>query len=716
MRNNLKVYKVGPFVPSTSFTGGSEDGVCVHGENIWARFGKSGLVYGEGYTGTKDLNQPVVAFSLGTVSYTAGDKTVTGAGTTFLTDLRIGQHVYVNGGPAAGELFAVEEVIDDTTFLATEAPSTTSAGADAYIAPVCYAVGTKIGTSVSGNVIQFIKGHYLGVGQGEFKVNGQSLNAPFTLSKTPQLAMYDPVTDLYTIDDVGISLPGAAPHITVAAFTPGTATQMRAGSHSIRVVAVNTLTNGYSNPSDAIAPVVIVAGDQIQVTFNNAMAADQNAWDIFSSESNDSSTSNIEHRYQGPWYKVKRVTADDLIDGGHPTGREAGTVHRFSFQDGEITAVANLISFNNFPPEEAEYVDSVNGIPIYFSCSGKGNPSRTDGTSPGPAAIPSKPSNPEGAFLDKQLSMAQNDYIIGEMQFRSRIFCLGQMSLQVIILTTLEEEPIAFRSLWNVGFRNSYAADGFKEYIYGFSTAGMVRSVAGGDDSDIEFKFDSDVTTYVFNQDAGKVLCRYDPKNKAMVFFLTAKEHRNGYLVTIALPFLVNEGVFNFPIVLSKPDQDFVVSGVATVGQELIMVAGGRNSLNAVEFGTYVFDGGDSEQKDWAICWNYVDDGLEVNTKRVQGASVTGRLESGATMKVYTVAENGQFELDDFKSGVNDNGQIAFGATSGFLQRVEPVAGEMEPASLYGVRLEGSYTGSTSDTVDRLDQLVVFMSANSAEG
>ena len=711
-----KTYRPGPFAPNTSFTG-AEQPMLVHGENMWVRFGKFGTVYADGYTGHLDLNEDIPGQTLtGTLSWDSTTKTVSGSGgTVFHDELHIGQFVLADGGAGATVLLVVEEVVDNDTFLATEAPPTTGSGSGTVM-PVVFAVGAKRGTAVSGNVIQFIKGHFLGVGKGTFRLNGQALNASFTLSRTPKFALYDPTTGTYTINDVGIALPGAAPHISVAAYSPAVDTQMRAGSHSIRVMARNTKTNGYSNPSDAIAPVTITAGDQIEVTFINAMGSDQDAWDIYASESNDSSTTNIDKRYHGPWYFVKTVTAADLVDGTHPTGREAGTVHRFNFQDGEIVATNRLISFNNFLPDDALFVDSVNGIPIYFSCLGKGDATRTDGTAPGPSAIPSKPSNPEGAFLDKALSMAENDYIIGEMQFRSRIFCLGQMSLQVIVLTTVDEEPIAFRSLWNVGFRNPYAAAGFKEYIYGYSTAGMVRSVAGGDDSEVEFKFDADVKNYVGNYDAGKVLVRYDPKNKAMVYFFSAYEKRNGYWVTVALPFLIDEGVFNMPIVLSAPDRDFIVSGVATVGQELIMLAGGRTSGGTVEFGTYVFDGGSGETKNWFMCFNYSDDGLDTRMKRVHGAAMTARLSNGAEVKVYSVAENGEFKLTDLQNGTNEDSSIDFSATTGFLQRRELTLGESPPGALYAVRVEGNYTGSTVDTVDRLDELVIQVDSNSADG
>jgi hypothetical protein len=244
----------------------------------------------------------------------------------------------------------------------------------------------------------------------------------------------------------------------------------------------------------------------------------------------------------------------------------------------------------------------------------------------------------------------------------------------------------------------------------------MVRSVAGGDDSDVEFKFDADVKNYVADWNCAQVLVRYDPKNKAMVYFFSGAERRNGHLVTIALPFLVDEGVFNMPIVLSAPDRDFVVSGVATVGQELVFIAGGRTDAGAVEFNTYVFDGGNTETKEWFMCFNYADDTLDTNTKRVHGAAMTARLENGAEVKVYGVPENGEFKLTDLKAGTNEDSSIPFTATTGYLQRKELTASESEPFALYAVRIEGSTNNDTRDTVDRFDELMIQVDSNSADG
>lgn len=478
---------------------------------------------------------------------------------------------------------------------------------------------------------------------------------------------------------------------------------MVAGNYNIRIVNRNTTTNGYSQPSPVSAPVTLTTGQFIQITFNTAMLDDQDAYDIYGTRFLDESTATTEARYNGPWYKVATITATNLQTTATPTGRESGTSIRIAYRDLEIANATQILTFNNFLPREAEFLDIINGFPIYFSCQGKDRANSTTSRAPGPAAIPAKPSNPEAVFLDKTITTAGADVIVGEFNAKSRIYALCQNSLQTLILTTLDEEPITFRSLWNSGFRNPYNVAFVKEYLYGFSTQKIVRSVAGGDDSAMEFEFTSDVRDYIEDWPCGHILVSYDPKNRAVLFIYSAAEKRNGYWVSIALPFLLDKQVWNPPIILQKANTDFIVSGVATVNENLILVAGGRTSGGSVSFGTYIFDGGDSDTKSWYLAWAYSDDGFSVNAKTIKGASLIGRFASSNTkVQLYGMRPSGVLQFGDLEAGTNDLGAYTFGATAG-IGRVRARAMDLGPFSLYTTRVSGSYT----TTVDRLDALIL---------
>lgn len=770
-----KTYNPGPFVPTTSYTG-SEPPLVIKGENMWMRFGRSGTIYAEGYSGNGAKAFPETSIALktltGTIDWSNGSTTIAGTGTLFVSELHLGSFVFADGGAGKTELFVVEKITSNTIFICSRAPTQTVSGKTGYVMPVVFPVGTDRGTAIRGQVFKYPKGHYVGVGDGTFRVNGNALSSTLALSKVPRFALYNNTAGTYTQDNVGIPKPTApitisaltidptitgatnanpivitvagthglytGQTVTISGVTGNTAAngtwtvtkktaatfsipvagngayvaggtiagpnaQMVAGDYNVRVCAKSTLTLGFSNPTDVIAPVTLAAGQMIKIVFNNAMSTDQDAYDIYCTEFQDNSTTTIEKRYMGPWYLVTTATADMLKDDTFTTGRASGASFAFSFSDAEIVSSDKILTFDNFTPKDAEFCDIINGILVYFSCLGQGNSTDTAGTSPGPVAIPSKPDNPEAVLLDKALTTCGGDYIIGEFSAKARSYVLCQNSLQTIILTTLDDEPIAFRSLWNTGFRNPYNLCFIKEYLYGFTNQKFVRSVAGGDDSAMEFEYASDVRDYANSWETGHVLVAYDPKNRAVIHFYAAAERRSGYWVTIALPFLLDKQVWNPPIILSKTNQDFIVSGVATIGSELIFLAGGRDSGGAINVATYAFDGGDSESKSWYLAWNYSDDGEEFMTKTIKGFSVTGRFadNTNTKAKVYGVKLEGTFDFTSLAAGTNSQFSYAFGSTAGNIMRKRYRLADAGSYPLYTLRMEGVYT----TTVDRLDEL-----------
>jgi hypothetical protein len=740
-----KTYRPGAFVPSTSYTG-SEDPLILSGENMWVRYGRFGSVYAEGYRGNFDLSEPIAVQLLSGAApeltwNSSSLEIIGGAGALFIEELRPGMAVMANGGGIAKtELFIVMQVIDDTHFIADQLPTATGTG-PGYILPIVFPVGLQRGTAISGKVIQFYKGHFMGVGQGEFRLNGALLNATMLLDRLARFALYDPTTGLYTQDDVGIDLPPpVGPATTTITCTPVVGpfadSPMIGGTYNVRVTAKNTKTLGFSNPSIALTAAatnqvvtLAAAGAKVRVTFNCDMAVDQNAWDIYVTtyfQSTSPTVGDPQVAFMGPWYFHRTVTDTELIDGGHPTGRTAGTFIDIAWADAEVQVASKLLTFDNFHPVDAEWLDMINGIPIYFSSLGKATIAKKEGTTLGPVAIPSKPSNPEAIFLNKAFTTAGGDYIRGVLNVRSRIFCPCENSLQVVILTTLDEEPIAFRSMWNVGFRNPYNLDAAKEYLYGFTTSGIVRSVAGGDDTSMEFEFSSDVKTYVESWGCPRVYVGRDPRNNAMIFFLSGAERRvqqpsgDSYWVTIALPFMLDRGVFNPPIVLQKTDSDFLVSGVATIGNDLVFLAGGTTAAAPVGLpviNTYIFDGGDNEDKPWHLAWAFADDGKDLLSKRIKGVSAVGRFDSATEtkLKLYGVAIEGTFDLDAVAAGTGADNEIVVGDTGGLLGRKRLRKADFSPFPIYTIRMEGIHTGQTKSTVDRLDEIAVQIEVNSEQ-
>lgn len=816
MNDATKKYTAAPYVPTASLTG-SEQPFIFQGENMWPRFNRFGQIYFEGYTGnsaTGDTARTVANSGIktltGTLTWTNASTTVTGSGTDFVNELHVGSFILGhNTDDSNSELLVVEKIVSSTSLIVARTPLTTAGGNyySGYVLPILFSVGPDRGSAISGKVLRYPKGHYIGVGDGDFRVNGSSLSSALSLTKQPQFALLTtPDSSTYTIDDVGIDRP-AKPTISALGARAGTwktvtdisnasacvvtvtsdcrlytgdevvitgvvsggggnllanlingvtykvvrltsttfslqtlagvdldtssgydaytsggtivadESTMRAGNYSVRVCAASTKTLGFSQPTDAITPITVSAQGMIKIVFPLAMFDDQDAYDIYVTQYVDNAGT-IQSAYMGPWYLYKRVTADMLKNTGASTttGREANTYYEFWYTDAEIEASTRILTFNNFQPKEAEFVDLINGIPIYFSCLGKGTNAKTDGKSPGPCAIPSKPSNPESVFLDKTITTAGGDYIIGEFNAKSRIFVLCENTLQALILTTLDDEPIAFRSLWDCGFRNPYNAAFVKDYIYAFSTYGFVRGVAGGDDSTVEFEYASDVREYVKNWPTAHILTAWDPKNRAICHFYAGAERRSQglgtyYYVTIVLPFLVDKQIWGTPIILRKTDTDFIVSGVATIGQQLIMMAGGLTS-GTVSCNTYVFDGGDTETKSWYLAWPYSDDEIEHFGKGQKGVSATGQFSTAPTLLYYGVANDGALSISDLTTGSNSKSSTTLSATSGAIKSLRYKFINFTPYRKYTFRLSGSYDTATPD---RFDELIIKPHLNSSE-
>jgi hypothetical protein len=198
-------------------------------------------------------------------------------------------------------------------------------------------------------------------------------------------------------------------------------------------------------------------------------------------------------------------------------------------------------------------------------------------------------------------------------------------------------------------------------------------------------------------------------------FYTTELPDLDGYFVTKVLPFLLDRQVWNPPIILKKANQDFIVSGVATVDDKLVFLAGGETSTpGTVTVGTYVFDGGDEETKDWYLAWNYADDGDELFPKTINGYTAMGRFTSAATaLKLYGIQTEGSIDYD----ALEDGSAAEYSSTIGTMDPTTTTSRKRLKRldwggfSTYTIRVSGSYT----TTVDRLDEIVLDVITNNSE-
>jgi len=199
----------------------------IRGKNLFIR-GRGGYSYAECYGGSLDLSENITSVAItGTVDFSPASKTITatgGAGTNFVTELHIGQRLET----LAGEVIVVSAITSDISFTANSLPLTTEAGVALHRLHILFEMDKKRGTLLTGNAMEFDRGHILAVGSGVLRVNGTALTNSLTATTTPQMAVYQEATDNYVIQTLGF--PVLPYGVSVAAGTaPAAATFTEAG-------------------------------------------------------------------------------------------------------------------------------------------------------------------------------------------------------------------------------------------------------------------------------------------------------------------------------------------------------------------------------------------------------------------------------------------------------------------------------------------------------
>lgn len=264
------------FRPSTSLNG-NEAPTVIRGENILLR-GPRGNQYFEVHPGDKDLGEDydlTDAVITGTIGVTADSNVVTGSGTVFRDELHIGQVILATNG----EVFAVKEVVSNTSFVAYNEALATASGLIAYRMMQMFEIDRKRGVMWTGNALELRLGHKVAVGSGPLYINGALLNASLTATRTPQAAIYRPANDDYVIRPLGYA--GVPPAPTINIVTGGTKGMVPTNKHSFRFSYWSGApegTNGHSRATDAIKvdgssnPIVITATtDQFEIDFTASL-------------------------------------------------------------------------------------------------------------------------------------------------------------------------------------------------------------------------------------------------------------------------------------------------------------------------------------------------------------------------------------------------------------------------------------------------------------
>src|SRR6185503_16362271 len=119
-------------------------------------------------------------------------------------------------------------------------------------------------------------------------------------------------------------------------------------------------TDGFNNPSQR-ADVTIATNDMVRITFPAMDTANgQNAWQIWVTVFTQSLGADLGY-LNGPWHFLMQITDEDVSPA-------CGTFD-VEWLDAEVMG-NELVSFDNDPPPQAEFIHLLNYTPVWLSCRG----------------------------------------------------------------------------------------------------------------------------------------------------------------------------------------------------------------------------------------------------------------------------------------------------------------------------------------------------------
>jgi hypothetical protein len=721
------------FRPTSSLTGGEAPSIF-RGENLVLRGASGGIPYFEVFGGNKDLaenyNLNAAAFKLtGTIDYTAGNQVVTGTGTAFISELHIGQMIL-----SGTEVFVVQEITDNTHFVSFRAPSGSAAAQVGRRLPQLFQINGKRGVMLTGNAIQFEKGHIIAVGSGELHINGATLpGSSLTATNKPKIALYRATTADYEIRALGFA--NTPPKPVVNAVAGGTK-KMADGKNSFMIAYWSALpdgTDGYSNPCEVVkldgaaAPLAISTADgktRYEFDFTTSlvgMPSNATGFVVFGSLSGKKSvstsggtattTSPNETNYEnGSWFRTHKIKVSDLV------ANKAFIEYLDSDVFEEVTG-------NNDAPPACEFVAKIEGKPMYISCYGRSRVGGdAEGSNPGQACVVSKYGNPDGAPTEWAASISHD--IIGWFEGVGRWFLMTASTLDFIVSTGLLgqsfsgtqqlELPIISRPYWKTGASNRYSVILVDDTLYGFSGNKLFKSVGNGDENVQKYEFGSPVEDITRLWNGGFVLTAHDAKNNNVCFIYSAAyKNAQGYWVSLILPYSLFRDAWLPLIVLSSPTRDMIVSGAANINERMEFLAGGRVSGGTFQTSTFRFDETDTvnplTSMPYYLLWQPSDDGEESKSKQIHSIRPVGKFTS-MKIQIHGARPGEPLIVANMEAGANSiSGDIAFPDTD---EITRGLVGKMayKNLAMYAIRLSGNWDGAGMK--DRIDEIAVEVSTH----
>ncbi len=645
-----------PYRPSSTLSG-NEGMAILRGANMKLR-GRPGDLYYEAYSGSLDLEEPLPATALtGTLAFSPASDIVTGTGTNFLAELHPQQMLQANTEP-----LVVTQIISATQFRTGRRPFTTETAASAVKKRNLFALDVKRASLSHGNAILTDRGNILCVGNDALYVNGAVLPGDSLIAtRRLQVALYESVTTTYDVQDVGFFVSPITANTDVTVLTSGGVKNMSLGYYSFQIayyttdspVATETGVVGFGNPgatllSGGTAGYQIAGANYLfQIDFTSDVAnrpAHANGYIIYGTAYGTSSADSQRNAIQGPHFEVTHVAFTDLT---------AGDLFTFEYVDSDL--VNGIVSFDNDPPSDAEFIGSLDMYPFLLSTNGQGVnvAGREASSSPGAFVSPIKATNFDAYPFTAKVPTEKGEVIIGAISAAGRIFVLTSNTLQAVSATGIPSAPFTCRPFWKKGFQGQYNVILSGDTLYGFTSAGVFRSIAEGDAGQASNDFAASVEAQMADWAGAFVFVEEDLKNEEVCFIYSAAyQNEQGYWVSEVYPYSKRQNDWVTPVILSDPTRDMIVSGVASVNGHLEFVAGGRREGTTYQDDTWRYDAGSGMDVPYYLAFTYADDGVELTPKLVAQFRPKGKF-TDAKVQIYATTPDTDVDVADLVTGAN---------------------------------------------------------------
>jgi hypothetical protein len=634
-----------PFVPSAPLSG--NEPYCIYrGYNMKLRGNPvMGLFY-EAYAGSENLNQPIPSGPLtGTLAFSPSSLIVTGTGTAFLDELHLKQMILADGEP-----IVVAEYISQTQFRAARLPQSTETTASAERLPILFPLDINRASQWWGNALHFDKGTILSVGQGTLYVNGAVLPGDsLTATRRAQVALYDSATMTYDVQTIGFDDVPAVANTDVTVITSGGVKNMSLGNYSLRIAYYSTITGGFGNVTDTLLSggltgyPIAGANDRLEIDFSgDTPPAKADGYIIYGSAYGGSSAQSGINAIQGPWFEIVKVPFTDLV----------ADTYTFDYVD---TDLSSLVTFNNDSPPDAEFYGTLDRYPILVSTNGAGvnSTGRELSTSPGPFVSPIKADNFDAYPNTFKVPTEKGETIIGVLSAAGRMFVLTPNTLQAVTPTGLPSAPFTCRPFWKRGFQGTYNVAFIDDTLYGFTSAGAFRSIATGDEAAASNDFASNVEAQMASWHGGHVFVEQDLKNEEVCFIYSAsRKNADGYWESDIFPYSLSQREWQPAVILTDPERDMIVSGVASINGHLEFIAGGRREGTTNRYDTWRYDTGSNVDVPYALAWNFQDNGVELTAKNIRMLRPKGKF-TDAKIQLYLTTPDSNINVSNLETGTS---------------------------------------------------------------